>query len=334
MKKQCLSSKYLCRCGVQRGFKEDKGGSLLLSQMGAKGIFVSRTYDSGERRTQWDRIVLDIGYSAVFHAYVWIFDDRQEGERADAVENIETRFEYVQARAQYHSNYRDQLLFGAKDGAGRYAKLALTMDAEDEKDVVFRGYSIAFPKESFTNYLPVIYQNNLQLERFLAVYQSVYLALEEKIDNLAEALDYEFCNLQEAVRLAKWMGWGELAEQLEERTLRRLLREGVYLAGRKGTCQYYIRLVKILLDQEAVMLEEPDKKRGTVLIKGRPKEGWESSLEWMKRTTPIGIRIDFVFLHRTDRLDGQCFLDVTACLSQYESELCEQGVCLDCLKLL
>lgn len=334
MKKRCLSAKYLCRCGAQRGFKEDKEGFLILSKRGTKGVFVSQTYDSGERQTQWDRMVLDISHNAVFHAYVWLFDDRREGDRADAVRNVEARFGYVRDRAQYDSNYRDQLLFGGKDGAGRYAKLAVTIDMEGEKDVVFTGYAMSFPKESFASYLPVIYQNNLQLERFLAVHQNIYLALEEKIDNLAGALDYECCNFQEAVRLAQWMGWGELAELLDERTLRRLLREGVFLAGRKGTCQYYTRLAEILWDQEAIMLEEPDKRRAMVLIKGRPKDGWESCMEWIKSTTPIGIRIDFVFLHRTDRLDGQCFLDVTACLSRYESELCEGGVCIDSLKLL
>ncbi len=334
MKKRCLSAINLNQCGSHTGFDENREGALILSQRGAKGFFVSQTYDSGERQTEWDRIVLDISYNAVFHAYVWIFDDRREGDRADAESNIEKRFRYVKRQAQYESNYRDQLLFGAGYGAGRYAKLAVVIDMEGARDVAFRGYAMSFPKESFASYLPVIYQNNLQLDRFLAVYQNVYLALEQKADELAGALDPESCNPQEAVRLAKWMGWGELAERVDDHTLRKLLRDGVSLAGKKGTCGYYTRLAEILWGQEAVMLEEPDKRRATVLVKGRPKDGWEACLEWMQRTAPIGIQIHFVFLHRTDRLDGQCFLDVTAALSRYESELCEGGVCIDNLKLL
>ncbi|MDE6701666.1 MAG: hypothetical protein K2K10_11770 [Acetatifactor sp.] len=334
MKKQCLSDEYLSRCGFQKGFVQEKEGKLKLPVKGGEGIFVSQTYDSGEKQTQWNRIVLDISYNAVFHAYVWLFDDRREGERADAIVDMEERFDYIKERAQYDSNYRDQLLYGHDEGMGRYAKLAVKITPEGEKDVVFKGYAMSFPKESFVAYLPVIYRNNLQLERFLAVYQNIYLELEEKIDALAKELDYECCSYKQAVRLAEWMGWGELADRVDERTLRELLREGISLAGRKGTCGYYTRLAEILWNQKAIMLEEPDRRRATVLIKGRPKDGWEACLEWMKRTAPIGVSIDFVFLHRTDRLDGQYFLDVTACLSRYESELCEGGVCIDSLKLL
>lgn len=334
MKKQCLSNKYLAECGFQKGFVQEKEGKLKLPVKGGEGIFVSQTYDSGERQTQWNRIVLDISHNAVFHAYVWLFDDRQDGKTADGIEDMEAKFEYIKERAQYDSNYRDQLLYGNRDGTGRYAKLAVKIAAEGEAEVIFRGYAMSFPKESFTAYLPVIYRNNLQLERFLAVYQTIYLELEEKIDALAQELDCECCSRKQAVRLAEWLGWGGLADRVDERTLRELLQEGLSLAGKKGTCGYYTRLTEILWNQKAIMLEEPDRRRATVLIKGKPKDGWEDCLEWMKKTTPIGISIDFVFLHKTDRLDGQYFLDVTACLSRYESELCEGGVCIDSLKLL
>lgn len=334
MKKQCLSAEDLLKCGSQKGFVQEREGKLKLPAKGGEGIFVSQTYDSGERLTQWNRIVLDISNNAVFHAHVWLFDDRQEGEETDSIGDMEERFDSVKEQAQYDSNYRDQLLYGVENGRGRYAKLAVKITPEGEKDVVFRGYAMSFPKESFVSYLPVIYRNNLQLERFLAVYQNLYLELEEKIDALAKELDYECCNFKQAVRLAEWMGWGELAGRVDERTLRELLREGISLAGKKGTCGYYTRLAEILWKRKAVMLEEPDKRRATVLIRGEPGEGWEGCLEWMRRTVPIGVSIDFVFLHRTDRLDGQYFLDVTASLSRYESELCEGGVRIDSLKLL
>lgn len=340
MKKQCLSAKYLSKCGFQRGFKEEETGNLKLSAKGEEGIFVSQTYDSGERQMQWNRIVLDISHNAVFHAYIWIFENRQEGEAADAIENMEARFEYIRGQAQYDSNYRDQLLYDKDGGTGRYARLAVKVTAKGE-EVFFRGYAMSFPKESFTAYLPAIYRNNPQLERFLAVYQSIYLELEEKIDALAQELDYECCSEKQVVKLAEWMGWGGLAERLGrdgqadgDRILRALLREGISLAEKKGTGGYYTRLAEIFWEQKAILLEEPESRRATVLILGAPKDGREACLEWIKRTAPIGVSIDYVFLHKTDRLDGQYFLDVTACLSRYESELSEGGVRIGNLKLL
>lgn len=334
MKRKCLSARQLERCGQQKGWAAEENGNLSLSPKSHRGVFVSRTYDSGKAQTQWNRMVLSISRNAVFHAYVWLFDRKGEGEEADAAGNVEKCLEYIKKRAQYHSNYRDQLLYGDKNGRGRYAKFALEITREDEnKDVVFTGYDLSFPKESFAAYLPAIYQGNLQLDRFLAVYQSIYLELEEKIDALAEQLDPECCGGEQTVRLAQWMGWGKLAEQVDRETLLRLLREGIHAADRKGTCGYYIELVRILLGHRAVLVEDPDRHRAVVLIKGRQEEGKKGCLEWLRKTAPLDVSMDFVFLHRTDRLDGQYFLDVTASVSLYESELREEGICVDNIKL-
>ena len=71
-----------------------------------------------------------------------------------------------------------------------------------------------------------------------------------------------------------------------------------------------------------------------VLIRNRPEEGRERHLDWLRKNVPIGMEIDFVILHRTDILDSQCFLDMTACLADYESVLTEEGCPAECMKLL
>lgn len=333
MKRKCLSARQLERCGQLKGLTAAENGNLTLAPKSHRGVFVSRTYDSGKAQTQWNRMVLDISPKAMFHVWVWLFDRKEEGEEADAAGNVEECQEYIKKRAQYHSNYRDQLLYGEKNGRGRYAKFALEITGEDENDVAFAGYDLSFPKESFAAYLPAIYQDNLQLDRFLAVYQSIYLELEEKIDALAEQLDPQYCGEKQAKTLAQWMGWGKLAEQVDRETLLCLLREGIHAANRKGTSGYYIEMVRILLGHRAVLVEDPDRHRAVVLIKGRQEEGKKGCLEWLKKTAPLDVSMDFVFLHRTDRLDGQYFLDVTASVSPYESELREEGICVDNIRL-
>lgn len=326
---QILSNRRLELCGVQRDFRPGENGELCLVDGGGLGIFVSRVYDSGEKGTQWNRLILDISANVTIRVCVWLADEMRE----DTWSDTEELFDYVEGNAQYTSNYREMLLYGK--GCGRYARLALKIfSGEGAGERVFYGYSLTFPKESFTRYLPSIYQDNRQLERFLAVQESIYLELERNIDAFAEDLDYELCSQKHLVRLAGWMGWGGLAELVSEDVLRRLLGRGTSLASRKGTCSYYTELTEILTGKRASVIEEPESRRATVLIWGRPAEGWEGRLEWLKKNVSIGIRMDFIVVHKTDQLDGQCFLGVTSYLGEKESELAEGGVDIDSLRLL
>ncbi|MCM1064950.1 MAG: hypothetical protein NC420_10865 [Eubacterium sp.] len=329
MPTHCLSSRDLLHCGSQYGFQQNGGG---LSVESDKAVFVSQIYDSGREGTEWDHLLLDIDREAVLELYVWLFDRIDErGERL-LRQDPASWFRENEKRAQYHSDYRNMLLYG--NGCGRYARLAVKILQSGEKEQLFRGYDLSFPKESFTKYLPAIYQGNSRLERFLAVHQNLYLGLEKSIDDLAEKLDLELCLKNQAVRLARWIGWGELAKQVDEDILRELLRKGVSLASKKGTCGYYIEMTKILTGKDAFLIEEPEEGRAVVLIREQPKKGRERYLEWLRKNVPIGIEIDFVILHRTDRLGSEYFLDVTSGLSEYESALTVKGCPVESLKLL
>lgn len=329
MPTQCLSNKYLWRCGITTGFYQGKSGELCLKKDSAAGIFVSRIYDSGEGGTEWNRLELDISSNAALEVCVWLADDMREEDTARGAEEL---YQYVAGNAQYSSNYRETLLYGR--GCGRYARLAIKIFPKDAAgEQIFQGYRLSFPKESFTRYLPVIYQGNGQLERFLAVQESIYLGLERDIDSFAELMDYELCGRQ-LVKLAGWMGWGDLSEKLDEDTLRKLLRTGVSLISKKGTCSYYTELVEILIGKKAVVIEEPKLRRVILLIRERPDDGWEDKLEWVKKNVPIGIKMEFMVLHKTDRLDEQFFLDETAYLTKTDSELIDGGIDIDSIRLL
>ncbi len=331
MATHCYSGINLLHCGCQEGFWES-GGALTVGKGDISGIFVSRIYDSGREGTQWNRIRLDAGPDAAVEVYVWLSDRREEYEEEFLQENPREWLRAHKGLMQYHSDYRNMLLYG--HGCGRYARAAVEIQPGDGGDTVFRGYDLSFPKESFAEYLPEIYQNQLPLDRFLALQQYMYLQLEENVDNLAERLDYELCSRKQAVRLAGWMGWGELARHVEKDILRELLKTGVSLSEKKGTCEYYVKMTEILTGQKAVIVEEPEACRARVLVLGKPENGRERHLEWLKRNVPIGISIEFVILDKTDRLDGQYFLNYSSYVSEYESELSEEGCPMERMRLL
>lgn len=330
MATHCYSDAGLLRCGSQDGFLRTKGG--LAAGGKESGIFVSQVYDSGREGTQWNHLRLDVDRNGAVEVFVWLFDRLEEYGEKLRQEDIRRWFGEKKVSAGYASCYRNMLLYG--HGGGRYARIAVEILPGDGNDVVFGGYDLSFPKESFAEYLPVIYQNNIQLDRFLAVQQYIYLEMEEKVDHLAEKLDYELCSRKQLVRLAEWLGWGELAWQADRDTLEKLMRAGIALAGKKGTCGYYLTMTEILIGQKAAISEEPESSRAVVLILGEPEKGKEKHLEWLKKNVPIGIEIEFVILRKTQRLDGQYFLDHTSYLSEYESELTEYGCPIENMRLL
>lgn len=325
---QCLSNRYMWRCGTYTGFRHGEEGELCPEEKRFFGIFVSRIYDSGEAGMEWNRLELDISQDMFFEAHVWIADDIRD---RDLPQDVEELYGHVAGNARYVSNYREMLLYGK--GCGRYAMFAVKIFYRDTKEAAFRRYRLTFPKESFTRYLPAIYQNNRHLERFLAVHESIYLGVERAIDSFAENMDYELGD-QSLARLAGWMGWGDIGEKTDKDTLRRLLRTGISLACRKGSCSYYTELAEILIGKKTVLIEEPELRRATLLIRECPEKGWEKKLEWLKKNVPIGIEMDFVVLHETDKLDGQFFLDETAYLSKTDSELTCGGIEIDRILLL
>lgn len=340
MSGQCLSGRKLRDCGAYEGFSEEDGGALYLAKNSREGYFVSCIYDSGENAMEWNRLLLNIDGDLVIRAHVWLFDRREEGELpdghvSDRQSSIRQQYDYVKESAQYHSDYRDILLYGKPQGRGRFARLAVAVFSQDGgTDRRFQGYALSYPKESFTRYLPEIYRENPRLERFLAVQQSLYLHLEWVIDSLAEAMDHANCSRKQAERLARWVGWGDLVSQVDDATLRALLDTGVSLIGRKGTCGYYRELVKILTGKSAIIVEEPEKCAATVLISEKPEANWEKRLKWLRQNVPIGMNVRFLVLEKTDRLNEMFFLDHTAMVSEYGSELTAGGIDVGKIRLL
>lgn len=324
--KQCLSSVRLLESGAAVGLMQREDGRLTLPEGAQRGFFVSRTYDSGEKDTEWNRLLLDLEYGAVFWAYVYLFNGEEEKEALDRMDAA-GQSAYLKACAQCRTQYRDSLICGEETRRGRYAKLCVELFAAKEKRTVcFSGFSISFPREDFTAYLPAVYQNNEALSRYMAVLQSVYLDMEEKIEGIAQGLDYESCTREQEKRLASWIGWEDAAQTVDEHTLRRLLRRGVYLACRKGTKAYYEELAEILTRKESFLVEEKGKRVCRLYIKGIPEAGRADYLELLKRRAPLDVRMEILILKRTDRLDGKYFLDSTAALCEKEWELSGQGI--------
>jgi phage tail-like protein len=106
--------------------------------------------------------------------------------------------------SESYKNSSDILLYGYK---GRYLQVKIEYHGKND-EAGFDKIRFYYPAHSFTRYLPAIYQ--LQgydsfFLRFLAMFQSAYLDLEEKIADFPETLEPDTDNQKQMTTLADWL---------------------------------------------------------------------------------------------------------------------------------
>jgi len=152
------------------------------------------------------------------------------------------------------ANQRDILL---DDVSGRYLHVRLELvggiDASPEIDS-FRAYC---PKQTYLRYLPEIYQapgpGERFLERYLSVFESEFVDIEEEIDRLARYFDPEGVPNEYLSWLSSWLAI-EYDETWPAEAKREFLAEAPSLFRRRGTKVGLERTLRLYLKH----VERPD----------------------------------------------------------------------------
>lgn len=225
----------------------------------ANDFYVSETFDSGEIGMQWDRLKLETP-SRNIRVSVYIYDGEEDSE------NI------------IQSKFGDVLLF-SNGTKGRYLRF--------EVYGKFNAYALSFPKQSFAEFLPAVYQNNELLERYLAVFQNLYLDTEAVIDGFYKELDPMRGSIN-----AELVQWLEAEDFLG--LPNRLLSITGLLYRLKGTSNC-IKLLIYALTGEMPVIEEMSFKYFRLLMKNRPDIGEERLKKLITRFVPVGVRFKIIY---------------------------------------
>ncbi len=211
--------------------------------------FLSRILDSREEQMNWHRLTMEYGGSGKVPVRISIYAwDEQElvwkGRRislkeltADNGRSIEERREMMSPCLQKAADGTADILL--HEVAGRYLWFLLEMYGQEEKSYINR-IKISFPRQSWILQLPEIYRESdrktMFLERYLALFQTMYEDLNDRIGGSALLLDVESTEREYLGFLARWLDIGSCDVWPEEK-LRRLLRHGLALYRHRGTRQ-------------------------------------------------------------------------------------------------
>jgi phage tail-like protein len=152
-------------------------------------------------------------------------------------------------------NPNDLLLFSAR---GRYFYFKIEFIAHDTYMPSINAVKIEFPMNSFVDHLPEFYKSNDQnysfLSRFLGIYQSLYLDLEENITQISRYFDADFVEKDFLEYLANWVAIDDIYIWSEDK-LRYIINNAFRLYKLKGTKQGLSEIVEIYTGKKPIIIE-------------------------------------------------------------------------------
>mgnify|MGYP001323097240 CR=1 FL=1 len=336
--------------GVYEGFAADGDMCLTLADVYETGMYITKAFDTFDEGSTYNRLVVDGDFSDVKLEVIVaaadglgaVIDDKDvelDSWLADPDVPMERKAETLQGLPHVRMvNTTDILLHELQ---GRYFWIFVGVYPGGEGSCKLRGMRLEFPKYSFTEYFPEIYQDDDFFDRFIAVFQSMYLDQERKIDEVPRLLDYESTPDENVAYLADWLGIDNPGGVYTTQQLRVLIRDNDLYQGGKGTRCAMEKIVELVTGIRPRIVEyfqwnrySQSEAQRTLLgglygsssndfcvildVTNRPGDLPidEQSLEKIIDSySVIGTSHKLVYLRRCSHTDTYCYLDVNSCLS-------------------
>lgn len=233
--------------------------TLMMEETGVpEGVWLSRAFDSAEADTVWHKMALNSFIPDGTQIHISYFSQNDDSciiagsyRKVDdwlADATIPYR-EKLNALAEFWSapviNPSDALFFGAK---GRYLWLKIEWIASERYTPLLESMRIYFPRDTYLNYLPAVYQEDPAsrdfLERYLSLFGTLFSEIEEEIEDLSEYIDPERATGEHLRWLATWVGL-ETDDYWTDEQVQAFIQAAPELYRYRGTRQGLMKTIEI-----------------------------------------------------------------------------------------
>ena len=283
-----------------------------------KGVFLSAALDGGAPGTVWHKLVLD----AALPLGCWI---TVETATSDAIADLAGANLVWASPARsgapipLAADLPDQLV---QSPPGRYLRLRITLGSEGKETPSLNSLKVLYPRNSYLNLLPRLYQQDADsaafLQRYLALFESVLTGIEDRYDAFAGELD-------PAAAASATLDW--LAQLLDLSfdpswplsRRRALVAEAATLYGLRGTVAGLSRSIEVYTGSAPLILESYTlrPRQPAFLGTGASFLGWGLCLTPPSATQGPEASLDASYAHRftvfvypCDWCDSQILLPV------------------------
>lgn len=309
------------------------------------GLLGLRSIDSGVKGFSWERVRVEgefpSGSSLRVYAYasdsksygLWPDLDRALRELSGEADELRRVVEEVYGPP---AGRGPDILANRK---GRYLFLLLEVMSSGASGPTIRGVRVWMEGDHMVDYLPALYQGDAFTRRYLSVFNSMVLDMEERIEEIPCLLDWETTGEEMLRYLSTWVcldGSGSTAEELRRWGPTALDDyEGLYTAAGVR------RSVRRLTGREPIIIEHPsvdpnaptcidpelyrrlygdDPYRFFVLLEEDTfpsRDKIEEFLARMEGLIPAGMKLELVLLKRCVQLDWHTYLGVNSVVGSY-----------------
>ncbi len=238
----------------------------------------------------------------------------------------------------------DVLLYGLK---GRYLHLCIEVIGEGGGSV--GGIRVERGSDQFMEAFPEIYRSgNDFFHRYISVFNSLYNDFDGNIDRLPELLDPAECPDVLLPVYAGWLGIDVQGDFIPPDALRVLVSESYALNRMKGTKACLARILDIVLDEPAIILEanqmreysenpasEDDIFDVTVLVKKQLSENERYQLLYLlEQFVPVRCNLKLEIFRDSGILDNRVYLDMNAQVAELDHASLDEFIGLDAYTIL
>ena len=246
---------------------------------GENSVYISQAFDSCEFETVWHRLRLDadIPHGGILKLRLYASDEMEvlaPGTNGKGMSTININEYFADSRidvnrkidvldyigAKVYKNPNDVLMFDLK---GRYLWVCIEIINHGNAQTKISKMKIEFPRITFTDYLPEIYKGGMDtnsfISRFIGVFQSIYVDLEDRIDVTPIQFDTQRTNKDFLDWIASWLSVKDASIWGEEK-LRVLIKESVRIYKMKGTKKAIAKIVEEYTGVEPIIVEQFDVK--------------------------------------------------------------------------
>ena len=205
---------------------------------------VSHVLDAGTPETRWHRLLLEADVSGT---------GTQVTVRYATADDLSTLDEEVQSWKTFGPDPTDALF---DEAVGRYLRLDLRLVGTQSATPQLRGLRAYFPRDSYLRYLPAVYREDPDsaafLERFLSVFESTYVEVEEDLAHVTRFFDSEGVPDEYLSWLGEWLAL-KADETWSVSATRKLLDAAPRLYKQRGTRAGLLSFIDLYLegDREA-----------------------------------------------------------------------------------
>lgn len=312
----------ITNCNVEQGSIQSK------SETGMSRFF-SRTLDTKESGTIWHRMKLTVqknqgNFTFLFYASddLEIVVDQKQWMISDLIISSEftddRKKQLLEPYLKKQIWNQDDILL--HDVQGRYLWFCLEMQKSHLEELCFY-----FPKETWMQYLPQVYQTGMDSqcfsERFLSIFQSVYDDFDQQIEQSHYELEPLTTNKEMLYFLAEILNI-EQVPSWEEDKLRLLLSKAHQLFQKRGTKKGLEEILMLYMGEEPHILEDTQTPNQiTVLINEKYLTGRERNiiLGIIYTFVPVGIEVNLVDLRDYFLLGDPLYISVNSKTTTYDA---------------